>query len=41
MNDRGKIIDTEDYGENVLIVEQDVEQLLAGEEKEDQATLFE
>ena len=41
MNDRGKIIDKEDYGENVLIVEQDVEQLLAGDEKEDQATLFE
>ena len=41
MDDRGKIIETEDYGDNVLIVEQDVEQLLASEDEEGQASLFE
>tara|TARA_Y100000758_G_C15706982_1_gene295594 strand:- start:117 stop:533 length:417 start_codon:yes stop_codon:yes gene_type:complete len=40
MDDRGKIIETEDYGDNVLIVEQDVEQLLASEDEEGQASLF-
>ncbi|MFP6751334.1 MAG: DNA topoisomerase VI subunit B [Pirellulaceae bacterium] len=41
MDDRGKIIETEDYGDNVLIVEQDVEQLLASDDEEGQASLFE
>ena len=40
MDDRGKVIDEENYGDNVLIVEQDVEQLLSGDE-DNQASLFE
>jgi DNA topoisomerase-6 subunit B len=41
MDDRGKIIETEDYGDNVLIVDQDVEQLLAGDDEDGQVSLFE
>ncbi|MFP6649383.1 MAG: DNA topoisomerase VI subunit B, partial [Pirellulaceae bacterium] len=40
MDDRGEIIDEDNYGDNVLIVEQDVEQLLSGDE-DNQASLFE
>lgn len=40
MDDRGKVIDKENYGDNVLIVEHDVEQLLSNGDENDQAKLF-
>lgn len=40
MDDRGKVIDKENYGDNVLIVEHDVEQLLSNGDENDQTKLF-
>jgi DNA topoisomerase-6 subunit B len=41
MNDRGKVVAEEEYGQNVLIVDQDIDQLLGPEEGNGQSRLFE